>query len=156
MTHDHDHGHCVAEALAQAEALCRSRGVRLTPQRRLVLELVWRGHRPRGAYDILDELARLSGTRPAPLTVYRALEFLQENGLVHRIESLNAFIGCADPRSGHHAQFFVCDACGDTVELNDRSVDDALCASAAASGFAIDRAIVEIHGHCRSCRTGKP
>ena len=94
-TEPHDHDACVDDAMARAEAICGAQGARLTPMRRRVLELVWNGHRPRGAYDILEDLAS-DGKKPAPLTVYRALDFLVEQGLVHRLESLNAFVGCAD------------------------------------------------------------
>src|SRR5690606_10698879 len=89
----HDHEQCVSDALAAAEQVCERSGARLTPVRRGVLGLVWQSHRPMGAYDLLDTLAREDDRRPAPPTVYRALDFLQEHGLVHRIASLNAFIG---------------------------------------------------------------
>ena len=89
----HDHAHCVAGALAEADALCARLGVRLTELRRRVLELVWQSHKPLGAYDILAVLSEQDGRRAAPPTVYRALDFLLENSLVHRIASLNAFTG---------------------------------------------------------------
>src|SRR5215472_4772220 len=90
---DHDHARCSADAMAHAEALCTERGERLTPMRRRVLETLAASHRPLGAYEIIDRLAD-SAPRPAPITVYRALDFLLANGLVHRIESRNAFIAC--------------------------------------------------------------
>src|SRR3954453_3718975 len=93
---DHDHADCVAAALGAAERLCARRGARLTELRRRVLELIWRSHEPIGAYALLDRLGRERG-RVAPPTVYRALEFLIAHGLVHRIASLNAFIGCVHP-----------------------------------------------------------
>ena len=106
----HDHRHCLKDALDRAAALCRDRGVRLTPIRRRVLELVWSGHRPLGAYDILDALqAERRGA--APPTVYRALDFLREQGLVHRIESRNSFVGCPDPDTPHGGQFLICRTC---------------------------------------------
>ncbi|NBB83522.1 MAG: transcriptional repressor [Alphaproteobacteria bacterium] len=148
---EHDHGACVDDALARAEALCAARGTRLTPIRRKVLELVWRGHRPRGAYDILDDLGR-DGRRPAPLTVYRALDFLLEQGLVHRLESLNAFVGCPHPGAGHPSQFLVCERCGTATERADPTVAAAIAASADAVGFTVDRQVVEIRGVCPNCR----
>jgi Fur family zinc uptake transcriptional regulator len=90
---DHDHARCEADAIAEAEAVCTTRGVRLTPQRRQVLALLASGHRPLGAYEIMDRLAE-QGPRPAPISVYRALDFLMENGLVHRLASRNAFLAC--------------------------------------------------------------
>ena len=95
---EHDHRVCVKDALEQATAICAKRGARLTPIRRRVLELIWASHKPSGAYDILEALSQESrGKRIAPPTVYRALDFLLEQGLIHRLESLNAFIGCPHP-----------------------------------------------------------
>ena len=149
----HDHAVCVDDALARAERLCEERGARLTPVRRRVLELVWRGHRPRGAYDILEDLAN-EGRRAAPLTVYRALDFLVAHGLVHRLESLNAFIGCTDPGVRHATQFLVCRACGTALEVSDPGVARAVEAAAGAAGFRVEQPMVEIRGLCPRCRAG--
>ena len=92
--HAHDHKHCVEDALAAAERLCAAKDLRFTPLRRRVLELVWSSHKPVGAYALLDKL-RNEDLGSAPPTVYRALDFLIENGLIHRIERMNAFIGCS-------------------------------------------------------------
>src|SRR5438105_11892694 len=92
---DHDHRRCSADVMAHAEALCVARDQRLTATRRRVLEALTASHQPLGAYEIIDRLAA-SGPRPAPPTVYRALDFLVANGLVHRIESRNAFIACVN------------------------------------------------------------
>ena len=151
----HDHAHCVTGALAQAEALCAARGARLTALRRRVLELVWASHRPRGAYDILDDLGDEmgpAGRRAAPLTVYRALEFLVTQGLVHRIESLNRYVGCAEPGASHSGQFLVCDGCGVAFELNDPGITSAIAACAVARGFQVLRPTIEIHGLCPACQ----
>ena len=94
----HDHRRCVADALDKAEALCSDRGARLTKLRCRVLELVWNSHAPIGAYDVLRRLSQ-EHQSAAPPTVYRALDFLLEQGLIHRIESLNAYIGCPVPES---------------------------------------------------------
>src|SRR5579872_6651908 len=103
----HDHAACVGDALDRAASLCVQRGARLTEIRRQVLELVWRNHAPIGAYDILG--AMQDGHRgAAPPTVYRALDFLMEQGLVHRIESLNAYVGCDRPEQAHVSQFLIC------------------------------------------------
>ena len=93
---DHDHDRCASSAIAHAETLCAARAQRLTPIRRQVLEALLASHKPLGAYEIIDHLA--GDTRPAPITVYRALDFLRDNGLVHRIESRNAFVACAQSR----------------------------------------------------------
>lgn len=148
----HDHHRCVGTAIARARSLCEGRGVRLTPLRERVLELVWSGHRPRGAYAILEDLADVGGKRPAPLTVYRALDFLVEQGLVHRIESLNAYVGCADPGIAHAGQFLVCERCGNAAELDDPRISAAVAAAAGSLGFAVSRQTVEVAGICPACR----
>ena len=96
------HGPQIATTLDRAEAICRARGARLTAQRRRVLELVLGAGRPLGAYELLDALRR-EGGGAGPPTVYRALEFLVAHGLVHRIETLHAFVGCDHPGELHAA-----------------------------------------------------
>lgn len=147
----HDHALCVEQALVKAEELCQQRGQRLTALRRRVLELVWDNHRPVGAYALLEKM-RGEKARVAPATVYRALDFLQEQGLVHRLASLNAFIGCAFPGAPHPEQFLICTSCRQLAEFDDRQVNTALEVSAAAHGFAIDHSLVEIMGICPNCR----
>ncbi len=152
----HDHAHCVADALTRADALCAERGARLTILRRRVLELVWSSHRPRGAYAILEDLSQQDGKATAPLTVYRALEFLVDQGLVHRIESLNAYVGCAAPGATHSGQFLVCEGCGDAAEIDDPSIRSAIDAAAAARGFRVQRPTVEVRGVCKDCQEKHP
>jgi len=151
----HDHGHCLEGALDRAAAVCRARKARLTPLRRRVLELVWGGHRPLGAYEILDAL-RAGHPGAQPPTVYRALDFLLRQGLVHRIESQNAFVGCPDPdpAAPHGGQFLICRDCGWAAELNDSGIDRAIRRSAEAAGFTIARPMIEIEGLCPNCRPG--
>jgi len=149
----HDHIHCLESALGRAGELCRERGVRLTPLRRRVLELIWGGHKPLGAYDILDIL-KSERRGAAPPTVYRTLGFLLKQGLVHRIESLNSFVGCPFPDQDkpHGGQFLICRSCGLTAEMNDRQIDQAIKQSADMVGFAIARPMIEIEGLCPQCR----
>jgi len=148
---DHDHDSCIDAALARAQAVCQARGERLTPQRRQVLELVWRSHRPVKAYDLLERLST-AGRRAAPPTVYRALEFLREAGLVHRLESLNAFIGCPRPDMRHSAQFLICTRCGAVAEMDDASLTAKIDANARRLGFKVDDEKIEVNGTCRECR----
>ncbi|MEE8533577.1 MAG: Fur family transcriptional regulator [Alphaproteobacteria bacterium] len=148
---DHDHGRCIAAALDAAARLCGRRGARLTVLRRRVLELVWRSHAPTGAYAILETLHR-DGRRAAPPTVYRALDFLLGQGLIHRIESLNAFVGCRDPDTPHAGQFLICNGCGTAAELDDRRIGAALSESASDAGFRLERQTVELRGLCPSCQ----
>lgn len=146
----HNHATCVADAVAAADELCLANGTRLTALRRRVLELVWSSHQPIGAYALLDAL-RKEEMASAPPTVYRALDFLLENGLVHRIESLNAFVGCAHPGDSHRGLFFICKSCRNAVEIDDARVARALAGAAQDRGFAVQHATVEVTGTCPNC-----
>jgi Fur family zinc uptake transcriptional regulator len=149
---DHDHGRCTADALRHAERVCAVRAQRLTPIRRQVLEALLASHRPLGAYEVLEELAK-SMPRPAPITVYRALDFLMENGLVHRIESRNAFLACAQDHDGTAmVAFLICERCGLVGEIPAAPVVQSLDASARATGFAPNMSLVEITGVCAHCQ----
>lgn len=148
----HDHDQCVSEALAAAEQVCERNGARLTTLRRRVLELVWESHRPMGAYDLLETLAREDDRRPAPPTVYRALDFLQEHGLVHRIASLNAFIGCASPEHTHEGHFLICRRCRVAFELDQSLIQPAIAKVARQMNFTVDTETVEIAGICSRCQ----
>ena len=140
--------------LRQAERLCRSRGVRLTVQRRRVLAVVCRSERPLGAYDILAAL-RDELPRAAPPTVYRALDFLLAQGLVHKLETLHAYVGCTHPDHPHWGQFLICTACGEVRELTDTAVTASLKDVAAANGFRPARRVVELTGTCADCASAK-
>jgi len=150
----HDHQHCIDTALDGAAALCTRRGVKLTALRRRVLELIWGSHQATGAYAILDAL-RAENRKAAPPTVYRALEFLNAHGLIHRIESLNAYIGCVRPDHPHAGQFLICQGCGATVELQDEEIIAAVGRGASRLGFQALRQTVEITGLCPDCRTNE-
>lgn len=154
----HDHARCVELALAAAEEICAERGARLTPLRRQVLELVWRSHEPIGAYDVLAKLQREDpagedGRPAAPPTVYRALDFLLKHQLVHRIESMNAYVGCPHPDSEHNGQFLLCRDCGNAAEIDDPAIRRAIGEHARKIGFIIERITVEVAGLCPKCGT---
>src|SRR5262245_48117032 len=151
-TPDHDHDRCSADAMAHAEALCAARGQRLTPLRRQVLETLTGSHRTLGAYEIMDRMAE-HGPRPAPITVYRALDFLLENGLVHRIESRNAFLACIGehPAGSGTTVFLICERCGAVGEANSKAVADTLQGAARAAGFTPTPRVIEIIGVCAHC-----
>lgn len=139
--------------LARAQSLCEQRGARLTEQRRRVLEILCAAGRPIGAYEILD--AMREGPRAlAPPTVYRALDFLLEQGLAHKIESLHAFVGCDHPGEPHVSQFLICDRCGQVTELEDEGVAQSLRSAADETGFRPARPVVELIGVCASCARG--
>jgi Fur family zinc uptake transcriptional regulator len=149
---DHDHERCSSDALAHAEELCAKRGQRLTPIRRQVLEALLASHKPLGAYELIERVAE-AGSRPAPITIYRALDFLMENGLVHRIERLNAFIACI---RHHHAEdpvvFLICERCGAVGEASSAAVAEKLTAAARAAGFTPKSPVIEVTGICKHCR----
>ena len=146
----HDHDSCVNTAIETAEQLCRERGLRFTALRRRVLTLVWDSHKPIGAYDILDKLGS-EGKAAAPPTVYRALDFLIEAGLVHRLDSLNAFIGCPDPARSHAGQFLICRRCRTVLELDDKDIDTVVAAKAGRLGFTSVHQMLEVQGLCANC-----
>ena len=148
---DHDHARCVEDAIADAVTRCAERGARLTPLRRRVLEIVWQSHRPLGAYAILDVLSA-EGRTAAPPTVYRALDFLLAHGLLHRIASLNAFVGCSDPGHRTSCQFLICEGCGTALELRDAGIEAAIERVGEERGFSGRRHTVEIAGRCPTCR----
>ena len=148
----HDHGICVETALTHAEELCREHGARLTETRRHVLELIWRSHEPVGAYALLESLRRTKRRAAAP-TVYRALDFLMAQGLIHRIESLNAYVGCDHPGGGAaHGPFLLCTSCGQAFELMDGDLDAAVEEGASRVGFEVSQRMVELSGVCPRCR----
>ena len=151
-TPDHDHRRCTANALQHAERVCAKRSQRFTPIRRAVLEALLSSHRPLGAYEVIEQLAKAK-PRPAPITVYRALDFLIENGLVHRIESRNAYLACAH---GHDESammaFLICERCGLAAEVPAASFAQSLHSSARVAGFAPRMSIVEVTGICAHCR----
>ncbi len=149
--HQHNHNHCVKTAMENAALLCEEKGVRLTDTRKRVLELIWQGHEAVKAYDLIQQFSD-GGTKPP--TVYRALDFLLEQGLIHRIDSLNAFIGC--PHPDHHdecgLQVLVCDECHLVEELHTHDAVSTIADAASATGFKVVRPVVEVHGLCEKCQ----
>lgn len=146
----HDHAACVQSGLAAADARCAKDGLRLTPVRRKVLEFLLREHRAVGAYAILD-LLREEGFGSQPPVAYRALEFLVANGLAHKIERLNAFIACAHPGEAHAPAFMICRKCDAVAEAQSGPARGALGAAARATGFVIERTVMEAEGVCPAC-----
>ena len=146
----HNHQKCTSDLLSRAERTCERRGSRLTVQRRDVLTCVAESHSAVGAYDIIERMAS-HGPRPAPITVYRALEFLLAHGLVHKIESRNAFVACSHAHDNQPAAMLICEACGLVAELDVPDAFASLGASAKGQGFVEQRTMVEVSGLCFSC-----
>lgn len=147
----HNHQACIDQALRCADQICRQRGLRWTPLRRQVLELIWESHQAVKAYDLLAALqASVPGAKPA--TVYRSLAFLLQQGLVHRIESLNAYVGCNHADTEHNKLFLICDECQNIEEREAYPVTHAVEEETTSARFTAHHQALEIHGICRRCR----
>ncbi|HIG67637.1 MAG TPA: transcriptional repressor [Porticoccaceae bacterium] len=147
----HDHGRCINAALSRANNLCLEKGVRLTPTRESVLRLLWQSHQPLGAYQVQDQLSKLTGKSIAPPTVYRAIEFLSDLGLVHRLASLNAYIGCPFPNSEHSNLFMICNGCGSAAEVAHSALNDVLQNASEKAQFKLESQSIELFGRCPQC-----
>ena len=149
----HDHAHCAGDVMARAEALTLDKGLRLTPVRRRTLEILLEAHRALGAYDVLNRLSA-EGYGNQPPVAYRALEFLVEQGLAHRIRRLNAFTACMHPGEVHAPAFLICRLCDAVAEAPAAPVRAALDQAASTLGFVIERSNIEALGLCPACQTG--
>lgn len=148
----HDHGPCLATTMARAEAAFDTLGLRLTPLRRRVLEEIAGSHTAIGAYDILDRLSRQGSRRLAPISVYRALDSLVEAGMVHRLESRNAFFACHAAHAGNRRQVVLaCETCGAVAEIDMGLAFGEIGGAAQASGFEPTRILIEVIGTCAAC-----
>ena len=141
----------IERALLRAQQLCAAHGGRLTPIRRRVLELILAADQPIGAYALLAALQSERG-KIGPPTVYRALDFLLLHKLVHKIESVSAFVACHDVEHPHESQFMICDDCGAAEELQDEAIVRSLRRLGEDRGFAIGRQVIEARGLCPTCR----
>jgi len=152
MTQCHNHQHCIDDAISHAEAICLATATKLTPLRKQVLTLIWQSHKPLGAYDVIDMLAKACQRRIAPPTVYRSLEFLLELGLIHRIHSLNAYIGCPTPNKQHPSYFLICKQCHTVSESSDTQLKLQIDNLGTEAGFQIQNHWLEILGLCQNCQ----
>ncbi len=137
--------------LKQVKKLCQERGIALTPLRAEVLGIIYTCSKPVGAYDLLRKL-RKSRPNAEPPTIYRTLDFLENNNLVHRLDSTNTYTACNHPESVHHGQFLLCTACGNAIEVEDKRIKRAITACAGDHEFKINRHPTEIHGLCVECQ----
>jgi Fur family zinc uptake transcriptional regulator len=150
---EHDHARCAADALSHAEETCTRERLRFTPQRRQVLTALLESHVPASAYDVIDRIG-VSGHRPAPISVYRALDFLVEHNLAHRIESKNAYIACdrGDGCAPGATLFLICDTCGATAEAPSEALGRLVDAETIARAFLPRQHVLEVRGLCARCR----
>ena len=152
---DHDHARCAATALTHAEAICRRQGLRFTPQRRRVLTALLESHVPASAYDVIDRLVGAGAAgRPAPVSVYRALDFLTANNFAHRIESKNAYVACdrGEECSPEATLFLICDNCGAAGEAPSEALGRLVSDETRKRAFMPRLRVLEIRGLCARCR----
>lgn len=147
----HNHARCIKTSVAAAKSHCESVGARLTPTRLRVFEILLQEHRALGAYDVLNALQK-EGYAAQPPVAYRALEFLLEQGLAHKIERLNAFVACAHPSEQHSPTFLICRDCASVAETCDTNPTAALDNAAASVGFQIENTVIELEGLCPKCQ----
>ncbi len=149
--HNHDHGACMAGALGRAKMRCLEKGIKWTALREQVFQHVTASHRPVSAYDLIESLAK-DGKRLAPVSVYRILDVLQAAGLVHRLESRNAFFACMSAHeSGRQTVTFVCGECECVTEAEAPEAFSAIGEVSKAARFQPLSTIVEVHGTCAEC-----
>lgn len=151
MPDSHNHDHCISHALMSAEAICRGKNLRLTPVRKRILELIWSSHKTIGAYELLDSLKRDTPSAK-PVTIYRALDFLLAAGLIHKVESLNAFIGCNHPETAHRSAILICEHCHNAFELEAQAVFKDVTALSRQIGFNTRQVTLELRGVCADCQ----
>ena len=147
----HQHRHDAKAFVDAVASACELRGLRLTPLRLRVLELIAASEKPVKAYDLLDQLREGRGGA-APPTIYRALDFLLEHRFIHKLESVNAFVGCHHPNEAHQVPFLICDVCAGAVEICDERVSKLLVEQARDYGFKPRAQTLEVHGVCEDCR----
>ena len=135
----------------EVEQSCLAKGLQLTPLRRRVLSILNESREPLGAYAIIDKLSKLEGKQIAPPTVYRTLEFFQENGFLHKVESRNVFALCQHLGHTHAGVLLLCDICHCSQEIEDAVLAGACEKAAETTGFQLAHQMLELHGRCRSC-----
>lgn len=143
------HTRCIETALEEAEALCAHHGSRLTTLRKRVLALIWQSHAPAKAYDLLNKLKKNGEAKPP--TIYRALDFLQQQGLVHKLNSQNAYVGCTHPAQAHHCAFLICSQCGEIEECCQPDLMHSVLKAAKKRKFQAETVTMEIEGVCSQC-----
>lgn len=145
------HHKCIDEAIKKAEFLCRTNKVFFTPLRKAILELIWQSHLPLKAYDILEQL-KVKNSSARPITIYRSLDFLIENKMIHKIESQNSFFGCSHPGEHRNCYFTICQKCNMVTELCNEEFSLQIEKQINKSCFQTKTIILEIQGLCSNCQ----
>ena len=144
------HKSCIKEALIEAKTICNQRGVKLTKLRETVLKLIWKNHTYVKAYDLLEELKKIDASAKPP-TVYRSLDFLMENGFIHKIQSLNAFVGCSHPGEHNECYFLICKECQNIEECHSENINKFVQSTSSNNNFSANQVTLEISGICQEC-----
>ena len=143
--------HPIATQVYKARQFCEDKGARFTLLREKIYALLLEHQGAVGAYELLDVL-KLTESNAKPATVYRTLDFLLEFGLIHKIESTNAFVACHHFDCNHPVQFLICDTCGDVKEIQSEGLKDTLDKQAQSVGFSVVKQTIEAHGTCAACQ----
>ena len=156
--------HDVIERLAEAKEQCRLNGSRFTSLRQQIYQLVLEANKPIGAYDLITLLQQTRSTTAetdtsdsvqknvAPPTVYRSLEFLLAEGLIHQLTSINAYVACCHPRAHHTAAFLICEQCKRVQECSSLPVQEMMNFAEQDVGFTVARSVIELSGRCQVCK----
>ena len=145
-----DHEQCISTAIEVAERACSEKQLKFTDLRKDILRMVWEGHGPQKAYDLLNKLQTINRSAK-PATVYRALDFLITNGFIHKVASLNAFVGCSHPLKHNECYFLICEDCKSISECCDPNISAAIQATTTHNKFVAKNTTLEISGHCEAC-----
>ena len=145
-----DHEQCISTAIEVAERVCSEKQLKFTDLRKDILRMVWEGHGPQKAYDLLNKLQTINHSAK-PATVYRALDFLITNGFIHKVASLNAFVGCSHPLKHNECYFLICEDCKNISECCDSNISAAIKATTTHNKFVAKNTTLEISGHCNEC-----
>ncbi len=153
---EHDHGSCIEQAIARARKVCEARGIRFTPLREALLRVLMASHTALGAYDVIDRMNE-QGRRLAPISVYRIIDVLVEAGLVHRLESKNAYFACLSRHeNGASMVVLICEACDRVAEAEVPGASGAIEAITEDAGFSVSATVLEVQGRCPDCRKLAP
>jgi Fur family zinc uptake transcriptional regulator len=145
-----NHQICIDDALKTAEDICLSKAILFTPQRKSIFKLIWNSHKPMKAYDILSQFQK-EDPDAKPITIYRSLDFLLENGIIHKIESQNTYLGCTHPTKEHNCYFTICDKCSSVTEECSGDYLDEINKNLKERNFKVNHVTLEIHGTCSKC-----